>query len=117
MFQKNKARQITRITNFLPPNMHTYVCVSGSNKCSFFGKFGMLCFLETLVLRCVLLPYYRRTRLFQLGMQMLVLRTKLYTEHFPTLFWFLLTILSILSLTVFPLISAGSQISTAPFHN
>ena len=29
-------------------------------KCSFFGKFGVLCFLETPVLRFALLPYYRR---------------------------------------------------------
>ena len=26
----------------------SYVCVSGGKKCSFFGKFGVLCFLETL---------------------------------------------------------------------
>ena len=31
----------------------------GVKKCSFFGKFGVLCFLETPVLRFVLLPYYR----------------------------------------------------------
>ena len=30
-------------------------------KCSFFGKFGGLCFLETPVLRFALLLYYRRT--------------------------------------------------------
>ena len=38
------------------------VCVSGRKKCSFFGKFGVLCFLETFVLRFALLPYYRRYR-------------------------------------------------------
>ena len=38
----------------------TYVCVSGGKKCSFFGKFGVLCLLETPVLRFALLPYYRR---------------------------------------------------------
>ena len=37
-----------------------YVCVSGCKKCSFFGKFGMLCFLETPILRLALLPYYPR---------------------------------------------------------
>ena len=36
------------------------MCVSGGKKCSFFGKFGVLCFLETPVLRFALLPYYRR---------------------------------------------------------
>ena len=35
-------------------------CVSGGKKCSFFGKFGVLCFLETPVLRFSLLPYHRR---------------------------------------------------------
>ena len=35
-----------------------YVCVSEGKKCSFFGKFGVLCFLEKLVLRFALLPYY-----------------------------------------------------------
>ena len=44
-----------------------YVCVSGSKKCSFFGKFGVLCFLETSVLRFTLLLYYPR--------------------HYPTMFW------------------------------
>ena len=41
----------------------TYVCVSGGKKCLFFGNFGVLCFLETPVLRFALLPYYRRTSL------------------------------------------------------
>ena len=40
---------------------HTYVCVLGGKKCSFFGKFGVLCFLERPVLRLALLPYYRRS--------------------------------------------------------
>ena len=31
-------------------------CVSGGNKCSFFGKFSLLCFLETPILRFTLLP-------------------------------------------------------------
>ena len=39
------------------------VCVSEGKKCSgFFGKFGVLCFVETLVLRFALLPYYRRLK-------------------------------------------------------
>ena len=41
-------------------HLHTYVCVSGGKKCSFFGNFGVLCFLETPVLRFALLPYYQR---------------------------------------------------------
>ena len=70
-FPKNK--------DFLPPDTHTYVirkkkakgkitrnvCVSGGKKCSFFGNFGVPCFLETAVLRFTLLSYYRR---FQVGL-------------------------------------------------
>ena len=37
-----------------------YVWVSGVKKGSFFGKFGVLCFLETSVLRFALLAYYQR---------------------------------------------------------
>ena len=37
------------------------MCVSEGKKCLFFGKYGVLCFLETLVLRFALLPYYRRS--------------------------------------------------------
>ena len=36
-------------------------------KCSFFGKFGVRCFLETFVLRFALLPYYRRIMKFLIG--------------------------------------------------
>ena len=36
------------------------VCLSGSKKCLFFGKFGVLCFLEIPFLRFALLPYFRR---------------------------------------------------------
>ena len=60
--QEKKARQIFRKTNISHPLIHTptCVCVSGGKKCSFFGKFGVLCFLEIPVLRFALLPYYRR---------------------------------------------------------
>ena len=40
------------------------MCISGSKKCSFFGKFGMLCFLETTILRLPFLPNYRRYQMF-----------------------------------------------------
>ena len=45
---------------------------------------------------------------------MSVFRTKLYMQHLHSLLWFLLTILRILSLTVFALISVGCHISAAP---
>ena len=37
-----------------------HLCVSLGKKCLFFGKFGVLCFLVTPVLRFASLPYYRR---------------------------------------------------------
>ena len=51
VFQGNKACQIF---------WKMYVCISGGKKCSFFGKFSVLCFLETPILRSVLLPYSQR---------------------------------------------------------
>ena len=46
--------------HFLPPDTHMYVCMSVGKKSSFLGKFGVLCFLITTVLRFALSPYYRR---------------------------------------------------------
>ena len=60
-FKKTKHAKFPKNEHFLPPDTHTYVCVSRGRKCSFFGKLGVLCFLEILALRFVLLPYYRRT--------------------------------------------------------
>ena len=36
------------------------MCVSGGKKCSFFGKFGVICIIVTPILRFLLLPYHRR---------------------------------------------------------
>ena len=41
---------------------------------------------------------------------------KLYMQHLRRLFCFLLTILSIFNLTLFPAISTKSQISAAPYY-
>ena len=66
-FKKTKQAKFSKKPeHFLPPDTHTYVCVSGGKKCSFFEKFGVLCFLETPLLRLALLPYYRRIILFAL---------------------------------------------------
>ena len=54
-FKKAKHAKISEKQTFLTP-----VCVSGGKKCLFFGNFGVLCFLETPVLRFAPLPYYRR---------------------------------------------------------
>ena len=53
--EENKARQIFWKTNI------SYVrLVVRGKKCSIFGKFGVLCFLVTSVLRFALLRYYRQ---------------------------------------------------------
>ena len=59
--KKTKHAKFSEQRTLLPPDTLTYVCESGGKKCSFFGKFGVLCFLETIVLRFALLPYYRQT--------------------------------------------------------
>ena len=66
VFQENKAHQFFRKTKISYPMIRTcaYVCVLGAKKCSFFGKFDVLCFLETPVLRFFLLSYYRRIYVF-----------------------------------------------------
>ena len=61
VFQENKARQIFRETNISYTLIST-VWVSGCKKCSFFGKFDVLCFLETPILRFALFTYYRRNK-------------------------------------------------------
>ena len=58
-FKKTKPIKFSEKRTFLAPDTHT-VCVSRGKKCSFFGKFDVLYFLETPVLRFALLPYYRR---------------------------------------------------------
>ena len=77
-FKKTKHAKFSKNEDFLPPDTHTLpakniikpysflmfsvgkMCVPEVKKYSFFGKFGVLCFLETTVLRSVFLPYYRR---------------------------------------------------------
>ena len=61
MSRKQKTQNFSKIEHFLPPDTHTYVCVSGGKKCSFFQKFNVLRLLETPILRFALLPYLRRT--------------------------------------------------------
>ena len=61
-FKKTKHAKFPEKQTFL--TSWYVVCVSGGKKCLFFWKFGVLCFLETPVLRFVLLPYYRLFNLF-----------------------------------------------------
>ena len=63
--RKQITPKIPKNEHFLHPDMHTTrTCAcQGGKKCSFFRKFGVLCFLETPILRFTLLPYYRRIAL------------------------------------------------------
>ena len=59
-FRKTKPPKFCEKRIFLTPwYAHVHVR-SGGKKCLFSGKFDLLCFLETPVLRFTLLPYYRR---------------------------------------------------------
>ena len=55
--RKQSTPNFPKKESFLPPDTHTYVL---RTRWSFLGKFGMLYFLVTLVLRFALLPYYRQ---------------------------------------------------------
>ena len=79
IFRNNWRTTSKFYRNFLPPDTHTYVCISGGKKCSFFGKFGVLCFLETPVLRFALLSYYRRNRLWYI-LKVLILKNVINQE-------------------------------------
>ena len=59
--RKQSMPNFPKNEHLLPPDTHMYVCISGGKKCLFFGKLGVLCFLETSVLRFTLLPYYSQT--------------------------------------------------------
>ena len=50
--RKQSTPKFPKNRNFLPPD----------KKCLFFGNFGVLCFLETPVLRFAFLPYYRQNK-------------------------------------------------------
>ena len=51
MFQETKRAKLSEKQTFLTRWYAHVRCVSGGKKCSFFGKFGVLCLLETRVLR------------------------------------------------------------------
>ena len=59
-YKQIKHAKFSEKLTFLPPDTHTYVCVSRGKKYQFFGKFGVLHFLVTTVSRFALLPYCRR---------------------------------------------------------
>ena len=55
--RKQSTPNFLKNKHFLPPDMHTHVCVSRGKKCLFFRTFGGLCFLVTPVLTFSFLPY------------------------------------------------------------
>ena len=61
--KKTKHAKFFEKRTFITPDTHRYVCVSGGKKCLFFGKLGVLCFLETPILRFALLAYYQQFNL------------------------------------------------------
>ena len=61
VFEENRARQIFRKKNLSYPLIRTQTSAyRGIKNVRFFGKFGVLCFLETSILRFALWPYYPR---------------------------------------------------------
>ena len=60
VFQESKARQNFRKTNISYPLIRTRTCAYQEVRSFLFGNFGVLCFLETPVLKFALLPYYQR---------------------------------------------------------
>ena len=58
--RKQRTPNFPKNDYFVPRVTHTCVCLSMGKKCSFLGKFGVLCFLVTYVLKFVLLPNHRR---------------------------------------------------------
>ena len=59
VFKKTKQMKFSEKQTFLTP-WYAHARNTESKKWSFFGKFGVLCFLETPVLRFPLLPYCRQ---------------------------------------------------------
>ena len=61
-----KRTFLTDVTKFILPQVYlpldTYMClyISGGKKCSFFRKFGLLCFLVIPVMIFAFLPYYQQ---------------------------------------------------------
>ena len=52
--------KVGKMTAWKFQDSNQYSIYFRSKKCSFFGKFDVICFLEKPVLRFALLPYYRR---------------------------------------------------------
>ena len=82
--RKQSQSNFRKSKNFLSSGTQMYLCASEDTKCSFFGKFDMLCFLQTTVLKFAFLLYYRRN--------ITMTRTRLPQSICTTLFWWQLLI-------------------------
>ena len=67
--RKQSTPNFTKNEQILTPHTHTSVSISGDKKWLFFGKFGVLCFLVTPVLRFALWPYCPRNSFSLAGSQ------------------------------------------------
>ena len=76
VLRKQNTPNFPKNKHFLPPDTYTHVCISGGKKCLFVGKFGVLCFHETPVLRFALLPCYRRIQHRQYFRRKVVFKTR-----------------------------------------
>ena len=56
ILRKQRVPNFPKNEHFSPAFSHTYMCVSGVKKCSFFGKFDELCFFETWNIRFEICP-------------------------------------------------------------
>ena len=67
-FKKTKHTKFSEKWNISYPLIRTHTCAyQGVRNVRFFGKFDVLCFLETPVFRFALLPYCRRNNAFDFG--------------------------------------------------
>ena len=99
--RKQSTVNFLKKVHFLSPDTHAYVCVSGGQKCSLFGKFGVFCFLVTSVLRSALLPYYRRVQIKNhIKMELPLPQSKKMNLSFPLHHFFSMCLLILYLVTV-----------------
>ena len=59
--RKRNTKHLLQNKHFLSPDTRTYVCISRGKTYSFYGKYGVICFFASTILRKTLLLSYRRT--------------------------------------------------------
>ena len=79
----NKTQQAkfsVKDKHILPLDTRTCVCASGGKKCLFFGKFGMICFVATPVLRLVSI-YDGRSEVYSEPCQITTILAKIFQTN------------------------------------